>query len=406
MKILLLSHIFYPATDGGSKFVSDLAKILAQTPANLKIITSNCQSTDDFVNPTSPPIASSTSPFDLTRLPVNKTQRLPLKLLSRLSFFSPRLSSLFLLLSKGPFFKLIPLIKTLSSISRFQPELIICGPLPTAIVLYAFIYRFFLRLTSPTPPKLLLCPCLHPTDQSFSLPILKYFLKKADYLYSLTRHEARYYLQNIGLPKSKLIIAKGGIKKCFLASRPTGQPTTPRLLYLGSFSAHKNLETLIDAYTLVKSQIPRLRLTLAGQKTLFYPQIEAKLKQLPPAIRQGIEVITSFPDYRLPRLIDHSSVLIMPSFQESYSLVCLESLARFRPVIVSQIPALIELVGNTKGGLTFNPHHSADLSKKICQLLSQPDFYQRLARQGHQAVKQQYTWDKISNSLCQKLSTS
>jgi glycosyltransferase involved in cell wall biosynthesis len=59
---------------------------------------------------------------------------------------------------------------------------------------------------------------------------------------------------------------------------------------------------------------------------------------------QNIKFIFSFPQKKLTQLIDSSTILILPSAQESFGLVLLESWARGKPVITSNIPPLLELV--------------------------------------------------------------
>jgi hypothetical protein len=49
MKVLLISHIFPPAVDGGSKVVYKLGQYLKSQNHQILYLSSNCSSTDDFV---------------------------------------------------------------------------------------------------------------------------------------------------------------------------------------------------------------------------------------------------------------------------------------------------------------------------------------------------------------------
>ena len=49
MKILLISHIFPPAIDGGSKVIYKLGQYLESQKHNCLYLSSDCSSTDDFV---------------------------------------------------------------------------------------------------------------------------------------------------------------------------------------------------------------------------------------------------------------------------------------------------------------------------------------------------------------------
>ncbi len=154
-----------------------------------------------------------------------------------------------------------------------------------------------------------------------------------------------------------------------------------KLLFIGSFAAHKGLSTLIDAFKLLPNNYS---LTLAGQKTLYFPTLN-----------------TNFPDSHLSALLDRSSILISPSTQESFGLVLIEALARSRPVIAANIPASIEIINKTKGGLIFKQNDPQDLASKILKLPS--NITSNLLHFSSSYLKNHYTWDKIGEMLCQKL---
>ena len=171
-----------------------------------------------------------------------------------------------------------------------------------------------------------------------------------------------------------------------------------KLLFIGSFAAHKGLSTLIDAFKLLPNNYS---LTLAGQKTLYFPTLKKEIDNLPTHIKKRIKIITNFPDSHLSALLDRSSILISPSTQESFGLVLIEALARSRPVIAANIPASIEIINKTKGGLIFKQNDPQDLASKILKLPS--SITSNLLHYSSSYLSSNYTWDKIGEMLCQKL---
>ncbi len=395
MKILILSHIFHPATDGGSKILYQLSQKL-KTNHQILVVTSNCKSTDDFINPKSATLE--TSSRNIIRLPVYKRLRRPLKLIN-LILKSSHLS----ILQKGPVFKIIPSLKTLFIIKNFKPDLIISGPFPTAINLYALLLKNIFHT------KLLTAPCFHHQDPLFQNNSLTRVLQKSDLIWALTNFEKKYFKTKLSIHSQKILPIGAGINTPFLVNpKNISFPLIPNILFIGSFSAHKNIILLIDAFTLLFQNSPspkNCHLTLAGQKTLYYPTIKKHLKNIPQKVRQRIHFVINFKSHQLKQLIDQSTVLVLPSREESFGLVLVETWARGKPVIVNHIPTLKELVNKTNGGLTFRHNSSKNLYFILQKLLDNHQLQKDLGLNGFNYVSNHLTWDKISKRLWSEISS-
>ena len=391
MKILLITHIYPPAVDGGSKVINKIGEYLQSQNNQIQVLTTNCRSTDDFIDPASKSLSGYDS--NVIALPVYKNFRCLLKLINLL-FKSDYLS----VFQKGPVFKIFPFIKSLIIIKKFRPDLIIAGPLPTTIVVYASLIAKIIR------SKLLINASFHSTDPDFTKKPLIRSLRSADYLWTLTDNETEYFHQNFHIPISKMINIGNGIDKTLLIKNLKYKISNSNdLLFIGSFAAHKGIATLIDSFCLLPSACT---LTLAGQKTLFYPVIRSKIQLLPKNIQNRIKIISNFKDSDLSTLIDQCTILISPSTQESFGLVLLEAWARKKPVIVADIPASFELINKTNGGLIFSQNESTDLAKKINLLLKNLTLQQYLGQNGFNYVQEHATWDKIGEALWSKISLS
>ena len=405
-KFLLLTHIYPPAIDGGSRVIAKMGEFLQSNNHQVSIITTDCQSTDDFSSPRHSQIKIEGG--NILRLPVITLFHRPFKFLGR---FFPNFKTL----SKGPIFSPYSSFSFLVSVLRFHPDYILAGPLPTTMVLYANFLKNFINIIykiNNFPSfsqrrglrggfcKLIINASFHPTDSDFQTPILLNTLKSADYIWTLTDFETNYLNKKLNIPKSKLILLGNGIDKSFIRIEDCSLKIEDsfNLLFIGSFSAHKNIPTLIKAFSLLP---PSYTLTLAGQKTLYFPVIQKQIDSLPLSIKKRIKIITSFPDSDLSKLIDNCSILISPSTQESFGLVLLEALARGKPVIAADIPASMEIVKKTKGGLIFKQNDPEDLASKIIKLPSL--ITSNLLHFSSSYLSNHYTWDKIGEKLCKKL---
>ena len=394
-KFLLVTHIFPPAIDGGSKVISKMGDYLEKHGHQVMVLTTNCRSTDDFTSPRRSKKIPSEDGQNIYRLPVITLFHRPFKFLGRLF---PN----FRTFSKGPIFSPLSCISFLVSCLKFRPDFILTGPLPTTMVLYARLIRFLTKVLKHQSTKVLINASFHSTDLDFQTPILINTLKSADYIWTLTENETNYFHKHLNIPRSKLILLGNGIDQNFLKIPPSsrGNKRGFDLLFIGSFAAHKDLPTLIKAFSELP---PNFTLTLAGQKTLYFPQIETQIKLLPPSIKKRIDIIFDFNNNYLSTLLDNCSLLISPSTQESFGLVLIEAMARGRAVIAADIPASRELITKSRGGLTFITGDAIDLKNKILKLSSSPKLLHSLSRNGFDYVKNNSTWDRIGNQLCQKL---
>ncbi len=404
-KILSISHIFPPAVDGGSRVIYQIGQYFKSCGDEILYLSSNCSSTDDFAQPKH---KKSSTIHDLPStiyLPVYHHLRRPLKFINLFLPSKSYLSQLLQVFQKGPIFKFFPFIKAAIQILKFKPDLIIAGPLPTTIILYAKLIQKIISNIQHLAPKILINSSFHPTDPDFHrLPLIK-TLQSADYLWTLTQYETDYFIQNFKINPDKIILAGNGVDQSLLLKKPKTniQHLTSNILFIGSLSAHKGLNTLIKSFSMIYD-LPSTKLVIAGQKTLNYPKIQQQIKKLPKNIQSKIRFIFNFPQNKLAKIIDDCDILVLPSKQESFGLVLIEAWARQKPVIVSHIPSLSEIVTSSKGGLIFNLDDPISLKQKIIKLTKNPTLYNQLSQNGFNYVTNNYTWRIVGRKIQKKLS--
>lgn len=165
----------------------------------------------------------------------------------------------------------------------------------------------------------------------------------------------------------------------------------PYIFYIGNAHPHKNIEGLIKAFRIIKSQdnalAKNLNLVLAGGDHYFWKKIKSEFTD-PSIIYPGYVT-----DDSLVTLFSHAEAFVMPSFEEGFGIPVLESFATGCPVICSNIGALKEVGGN--GAHYFDPKSPEDIAKKIMEVLTQESLKKKLIQNGEKRLKD-FSWKKLA----------
>jgi glycosyltransferase involved in cell wall biosynthesis len=85
-------------------------------------------------------------------------------------------------------------------------------------------------------------------------------------------------------------------------------------------------------------------------------------------------------------IVMHASIL-----PEPFGMVVLEAMAQGKPIIGSRAGGVVEMVIDGKTGYTFLPGDSAELARRLIELLSDPASAARMGAAGHERLIQSFT---------------
>ncbi|MCT9078684.1 MSMEG_0565 family glycosyltransferase [Streptomyces fulvoviolaceus] len=159
------------------------------------------------------------------------------------------------------------------------------------------------------------------------------------------------------------------------------------VLTVGGIEPRKGSLDLLEAYALLRTEHPGVRLVVAGGETLFdYRDYRARWESR--ASELGVEpvVLGPVPDEELPPLVAAADTFAFPSLKEGFGLAAMEALAAGVPLVVRDLPVLREVFGATaRFGAT-----PEDLAAELGQALTRHDPARRAA--GRELAAR-HTWD-------------
>lgn len=163
--------------------------------------------------------------------------------------------------------------------------------------------------------------------------------------------------------------------------------------YSGRLDPEKGIDTLIEAFSILRKLIPRSRLAMAGQGRL-QPQIEDHVRKL------GLEREVRLYGYLQGPVLAHfyrvSDVHICPSHYEPFGLVAAEAMASGTPVVVSDTGGLTDIVSSPAVGRTFPPRDAEALAEILGALAQDEHLRVKLGEAGKAHILKGFSWSTLA----------
>jgi glycosyltransferase involved in cell wall biosynthesis len=165
------------------------------------------------------------------------------------------------------------------------------------------------------------------------------------------------------------------------------------ILYFGRLDVYnKGLDTLLDAFELLKSTAPTTRLVIAGGGAGF--ENVRELVQNHPR-RHMIELTGRVTEERKKELFAHALIVCMPSRFEGWGIVALEAAACAKAVVGTDIPGLRDAVINNHTGLLVPKDSPGKLSEAITTLVTDSALRQSIGTAALNRA-QTFRWQAIA----------
>jgi len=193
--------------------------------------------------------------------------------------------------------------------------------------------------------------------------------------------------------KSRIKIIRNGVNLKKLVSKHNFkekyQINSNYILFVGRFSKSKGIETLINAFSIVKNELKDsdIRLVIMGVDFGYQNEMFGLIKKL--GLSEEIIVIKNPPRDDVISAYGESEFLVLPSQWELSPLVPLESFAFKKPVISTNSHGIPYTVQNNKNGILVEPENSLELSNAIVKLLNDSELREKLGLSGYNFVNEE-----------------
>jgi glycosyltransferase involved in cell wall biosynthesis len=192
-------------------------------------------------------------------------------------------------------------------------------------------------------------------------------------------------------PEKKITVIPHFQQICQQTTRPVADGP---ILYFGRLSREKGLDGLIRAM----QRVPQLQLQIAGEGP-ERETLERLARSLPVP---NVQFLGQLSGKDLDQAICNSRFTVMPSLAyETFGKSIVESFARARAVVASDLGSRRELIRPGENGLLFEPNNQQQIAETISFLAESPRLADAMGANGRKLVEEQHSPSQHYESMIQ-----
>jgi glycosyltransferase involved in cell wall biosynthesis len=216
-------------------------------------------------------------------------------------------------------------------------------------------------------------------------------------------------VQSMGVDPKKVSVIPMGVelKKRFIP--PAERNEKHALLFVGRLVEKKGLRYLIEAMPRILEQNPSAYLRVAGdgpEKTA----LEQRISKL--GINDRVQFLGPICNEDLPPFYQTSNIVIFPSViaadgdREGFGLVLVEALGCECALVVSDLPAMQDIISDGKTALVVPQKNAKLLADRVNELLDNSALQSSMGKAGRQFVLEHFDLDRIGEKYLDLIESS
>jgi len=256
-----------------------------------------------------------------------------------------------------------------------------------------------INLITPSVPKVTTIhdPIMHKGEKNIILDLIQNLaIKQSDIIVILSKVFIPT-IEKYGISKERISVIPHGEFSYYMYNNVGNMARENNaLLFFGRIREYKGLDVLIEAFPLIKKQIPDAKLLIVGQGDISPYNIQlSKLKD--------VELVNNWiSDEEIANFFSKSSVVVLPYIDATQSGVIPLAYMFKIPVISTKVGGIPEQVEDGKTGLLVNAGDPVELAEACIRLLTNPKLASLLVENGYNKAIKEWNWDKISDMLMEE----
>lgn len=167
------------------------------------------------------------------------------------------------------------------------------------------------------------------------------------------------------------------------------------LLFLGKVCEEKGLTNLFEAIRNLKSEMPELKLYIAGEgETERYQKLSSEL-----GIEAHVEFLGWITGEEKENYLKKCSVFVLPSYSEGLPVSLLEAMSYGCACVATSVGSVPEVLISDKNGIMVAPKNTEELQSAIKKCMISVETKRELGNQAIKTIEKVYDIDSICGKL-------
>jgi glycosyltransferase involved in cell wall biosynthesis len=228
---------------------------------------------------------------------------------------------------------------------------------------------------------------------------MKMIMREADKIISISNIMTELCSRATDLPESKFRTIYHGVDEKFKPISDERILNEVRMkyhlpdkfiLFVGGLYPQKNFGALIEAFSLISSDIPH-QIVVAGKARWKY---KGDLKLIADrGFEKRVQLLGWVNPEEVPVLYNLADMFVYPSFYEGFGLCLVEAMASGCPVVAASTGALPEIADDA--AVLVDPMNYLELKEGIVSVITNSLLRQKLVRAGLRRAKN-FTWERCA----------
>ncbi len=237
-------------------------------------------------------------------------------------------------------------------------------------------------------------------DQRVFARLLRHSARHAAHILTDSRYAKGRVETIYGIPPARVTAIHLAADARFFAPMPDAEIarvcgvyglSTPYLLSVASLMPHKNFDTLLDAFAILRATGAGARLALVGQRSVAGDALARRIAA--EGMADAVTLTGYVPDEDLPALYRGAVAFVLPSRYEGFGIPVLEAMASGTPVVTTTATSLPEVAGDA--ALLVDPDDTAGFVAAMRRLLTDDAMRATLIARGIVQARR-FTWERAA----------
>lgn len=174
------------------------------------------------------------------------------------------------------------------------------------------------------------------------------------------------------------------------------EPNPFQFVYVGRLLFSKNLEVVIRAIGITRIKEPKIKLVIVGDGP--HRKILEKITHSL-GFESNIEFMGHLSEDEKIKAIQSSCALVFPSVCEGFGIVILESFACKRPVLVSDVKPMSDIITNEDAGFVIDPYDATAWAERFVNIINNISLSRTMGENGHKLLETKFTQDSMYKKI-------